>query len=366
MERQTALALAIDQLPSTLRPSYGGAEIDHANGGEVIVGSTNPDLAEAFEQYFVGAGVISPTIELQSHSEMALIALYNKGDALLKPLRDSGAELSITFSTTRDKVVIYVEEEADLHPIESSIIASANKNPVYDLKRVEPDYLKDELFFCNYSGPYCNPALRGGVEMLTSTGGKCTGGFVARSRWDSKLYMITAGHCLENAGWWYTAFSDFSSHWIGPTYKERFDLNMDGGIVYVNNAQGWGNGSYWVAVSQSPDTNRNDTYNIRSTVNVANGFRICTTGASLNGSDCGTVTNSNHTANFPDGTSVRGLFRVDGICGSRGDSGGPGYAYGGAYGIISSGSRSTCVTNFNPIKEIEDAMNVDVLTAINY
>jgi hypothetical protein len=62
-------------------------------------------------------------------------------------------------------------------------------------------------------GLYCYPPLRDGINIfrVDSHGhllrGQCTGGFIARSRVDGKLYMLTAGHCAaeDGTGPWATA-----------------------------------------------------------------------------------------------------------------------------------------------------------------
>jgi hypothetical protein len=44
-----------------------------------------------------------------------------------------------------------------------------------------------------FGGAFCDPPLRAGIAVFNFGG--CTGGFLARSRSDNKLYQFTAGHC---------------------------------------------------------------------------------------------------------------------------------------------------------------------------
>ena len=45
----------------------------------------------------------------------------------------------------------------------------------------------------------CGPRVMGGLQ-ITFTGWSCTTGFVAQGHRDSKLVVLTAGHCLAGSG----------------------------------------------------------------------------------------------------------------------------------------------------------------------
>ena len=75
----------------------------------------------------------------------------------------------------------------------------------------------------------------------------------------------------------------------------------------------------------------------------------------------GTVTQLNATVNYAEG-SVSGLIRTT-VCAEGGDSGGPLYAGGTAYGLTSGGSGNCSrggVTYFQPVTEALNAYGVSV------
>ena len=75
--------------------------------------------------------------------------------------------------------------------------------------------------------------------------------------------------------------------------------------------------------------------------------------------DCGEVSVQYGTAGGTDG-----LFKVDDLCTTGGDSGGPYFAGGAAYGIHSAGYGSGCHGGWaGQAPEAEDQMNVNILSA---
>lgn len=98
------------------------------------------------------------------------------------------------------------------------------------------------LFQCT-PDPYCDPPLRAGLQQLRDDIPQehCSTAFAAESRQDEKPYIFTAGHCLNlpSGTWIYTAFSDFSSHYIGPPHNSEAGPSGDAGILTVDNPVGW-------------------------------------------------------------------------------------------------------------------------------
>jgi streptogrisin C len=208
---------------------------------------------------------------------------------------------------------------------------------------------------CDY--PVCDAPLRAGIAIVAASSGPCTGGFLARSRSDGRLYQFTAGHCAaRDRNNWVTTFTDGTVHTIGPVHNHRWSTVGDMAILRVNNPAGW-DPRAWVFVTASEDTTRDETYHISADNFSTLGQRVCTTGAALGHSDCGTVTELDVTFTA-EGVTVGGLGRAN-FCAIGGDSGAPVYASHTAYGIVSA-RDGECNSLYQGIREAEDLMNVNV------
>lgn len=223
----------------------------------------------------------------------------------------------------------------------------------------------------------CYPPLRGGIQIYTvnSQGqpqpGVCTGGFIASSRIDGKLYEFTAGHCAAAAGTatWATEFPDGSQHLIGTVHHYIFSTNGDEAILNINNPTGWQLPQGWVYVQGGPNTTLNEEYPISSAQYSTQGARVCETGAS-SGSICGTVAALGRTIYECDSAGL--CSWVDNLgeatfCGQEGDSGAPVYASHQAFGLVSAAgydvSHGGCVTYYQGIVGASNAMNVNIVLA---
>ena len=116
---------------------------------------------------------------------------------------------------------------------------------------------------------YCYAPLRGGIEIfrINSQGqlqpGYCTGGFIASSRTDGKLYQFTAGHCAveDGTGTWWTAWPNGTKHAIGTVHDYSLGYQQRGteAILNINNPTGWYLPQGWVSVLENPNnTTLND------------------------------------------------------------------------------------------------------------
>ena len=209
------------------------------------------------------------------------------------------------------------------------------------------------------SGDYCDPPLRGGVK-ITHSGTNCTGGFIAQSRVDDKLYQFTAGHCLlGRSDNWHTDFVDGSQHNIGKRHNWHVGTGGDVGILKINNPTGWDLPENFVYVQASSDTTPNEEYAITSTTTSSIGDRVCLTGATT-GTDCGEVTALGVTHTVA-GTTVTNSGQAS-YCRAGGDSGAPIYAGHKAFGIHSDSGGSNCSGIYIGINGSQNLMNVDVLT----
>ena len=211
---------------------------------------------------------------------------------------------------------------------------------------------------------FCNPPLRAGILSYNQLNG-CTGGFLASSNRDGKIYQFTAGHCRGAINYnWLTEFTNATVHTIGPTHNYVFSSAGDIGIVRVLNPSGW-NPKPWLTLRNSRGTITREDYPIRQSLDGLVGARVCVTGAAGHATSCGLIQQTNVTITYlhPQVT-VRGLFQFS-ACVAAGDSGAPIFSYGTAYGIVSGGtipgSGSGCVSFGEPIATAEKLMNVNTL-----
>lgn len=215
-------------------------------------------------------------------------------------------------------------------------------------------------YACAY--PYCDQPLRGGVKINYSGGGSCSSAFTAQSKVDSALYLITAGHCLQNKySTWSTKFADLSVHHLGPVWHWENNSQADMGIIRLTNPTGW-SPKGWVQVTWSFDTTADDTYHISADKYSVLGMRICTTGSYWGMSDCGKVEELDVSIDWGDFTTHH--LGLSSVCAKKGDSGAPMYALHNAYGIMIGGpDDASCETVYQGIKATETKLNVNVLHA---
>lgn len=185
--------------------------------------------------------------------------------------------------------------------------------------------------------------IQGGDAIYTS-GWRCSLGFNVRSS-SGVEYFLTAGHCTDGAGTWYSNSSNTTV--IGSTAGSSFPGN-DYGIV-----------RYSGSVSRPGTANGVD---ITSAATPAVGTTVIRDG-STTGTHSGRVTALNATVNYGGGDIVSGLIQTT-VCAEPGDSGGSLYGSNGtAYGLTSGGSgncSSGGTTFFQPVTEALSAYGVSV------
>lgn len=231
-------------------------------------------------------------------------------------------------------------------------------------------------------GQYCYPPLRGGIEIFSvnsqgqSQPGLCTGGFIASSRIDGKLYQFTAGHCAVEApngatNRWATAFPNLSGHVIGTVHHYIWGLSGDEAILNINNPgpAGWKLPQGWVAVMKGPNTTLNEEYPISSAQYSTLGARVCESGEAA-GSICGIVTALG--VSYCYGPQNQQCTKVNNLgeasfCAKPGDSGAPVFASHQAFGLVvalETDSLGDCYgTFYQGIKGASNAMNVNIVLA---
>ncbi|MFJ7268553.1 S1 family peptidase [Streptomyces sp. NPDC099050] len=185
--------------------------------------------------------------------------------------------------------------------------------------------------------------LLSGGDAKYATSWRCSVGFNVRS--GSTYYVLTAGHCTDGAGTWWT--NSARTTVIGATVGSSFP-NNDYGLVRYDNA----------AVAHPGTVGNQD---ITSAVNATTGMSVTRRG-STTGTHSGSVTGLNATVNYGGGDVVYGMIRTN-VCAEPGDSGGPLYSGTRAVGLTSGGSgncSSGGTTFFQPVVEALNAYGVSV------
>lgn len=186
-----------------------------------------------------------------------------------------------------------------------------------------------------------NKLISGG-DAIYASGWRCSLGFNVRS--GSTYYFLTAGHCTDGAGTWWSNSGHTTT--IGSTTGSSFPTN-DYGIV-----------KYSGSVSHPGTVGSQD---ITSAVNATLNQTVTRRG-STTGTHSGKVTGLNATVNYGGGDIVYGMIKTT-VCAEPGDSGGPLYAGTKAIGLTSGGSgncSSGGTTFFQPVTEALSAYGVSV------
>ncbi|MGW1764761.1 S1 family peptidase [Streptomyces sp. NPDC002073] len=185
--------------------------------------------------------------------------------------------------------------------------------------------------------------LLAGGDAIYASSWRCSLGFNVRS--GSTYYLLTAGHCTDGAGTWYTSSARTTA--IGPTVGSSFPGN-DYGLVRYDNAS---------LAHPGAVGSQDITGAVNATVNMSVTRRGSTTGT-----HSGRVTGLNATVNYGGGDVVYGMIRTN-VCAEPGDSGGSLYSGSQAVGLTSGGSGDCSfggTTFFQPVTEALAAYGVSV------
>ncbi|MFJ8861305.1 S1 family peptidase [Streptomyces sp. NPDC102451] len=185
--------------------------------------------------------------------------------------------------------------------------------------------------------------LISGGDAIYASSWRCSLGFNVRS--GSTYYFLTAGHCTDGAGTWWSNSAHTTV--LGTTAGSSFPTNDYGIVRYTN-----------TSVTKSGTVGSQD---ITSAANATVGMSVTRRG-STTGIHSGSVTGLNATVNYGGGDIVYGMIRTN-VCAEPGDSGGPLYSGTRAIGLTSGGSgdcTSGGTTFFQPVTEALSAYGVSV------
>ena len=182
-----------------------------------------------------------------------------------------------------------------------------------------------------------------GGDAIYASSWRCSLGFNVRN--GSTYYFLTAGHCTDGAGTWWS--NSAKTTVLGTTTGSSFPTNDYGIVRYTNNS-----------VTKSGTVGSQD---ITRAADATVGQNVTRRG-STTGTHTGRVTALNQTVNYGGGDVVYGMIKTT-VCAEPGDSGGPLYAGSTALGLTSGGSgncSSGGTTFFQPVTEALRAYNVSV------
>jgi hypothetical protein len=360
MSRQSALIALSQRLAEQTDSTWAGARIDHTHGGALVVYTT--DAAATSEALSLDGSEYSPLVQI-TRVDNAFNKLQATADEVRTEL-DKANVLTVGVIVDPSMNAVRVELPTASQLSEKKLSATTTYSTATSILKPYPDVQISydggalDPASCHTGYELCSPPLRGGIEIKSDNGHFCTGGLVVRSVTDYKLYLLTAGHCVDpNAGGsgltsrWYTGFPDLSKHYIGSgwNYTPVNRPYWDAAILQIENPTGpssWGLPVHsQVLVVESGGTRptvRDETYSIDAVGDNCTGCGghpipqdsyLCWTGSTYQ-TDCGRF----------DGTSGNeGLLNIDNFGPCTGDSGGPVYASHVAYGIFVAYKKTTTI-----------------------
>ncbi|MEV6951899.1 S1 family peptidase [Streptomyces sp. NPDC051183] len=229
-------------------------------------------------------------------------------------------------------------------PATGTLVVSADSTvSAADLARIRREAGADAAALRIERTPGKLTKLASGGDAIYASGWRCSLGFNVRS--GSNYYALTAGHCTDGAGTWWT--NSARTTVLGSTTGSSFPTNDYGLIKYASNSP------------VPPGTV--GSQDITSAVNATTGMAVKRRG-STTGTHSGSVTGLNATVNYGNGDIVYGMIKTN-VCAEPGDSGGPLYSGTRAVGLTSGGSgncSSGGTTYFQPVVEALNAYGVSV------
>lgn len=346
--RQGSLTSLATGLRRSLGAGFGGAWIDHANGGRLTVavaGATAAGATARVHSAAAAADAAGATTTVTVRRSLAeLHALSDRlGHRIAQANR--GAAHGLQSAVVVQKNAIRLDLPAG-HPL-----TAAQRSVVSWAERTLGDALltgsykhESRPLYCG--GQYsCDPPLRDGLAIYGANV-RCTSAFMAYDSYG--YYMMTAGHCAEDSSWWEVPTYSYGYQSVGSVVDYTFGYDGDSSIVSVDDPSWW-QPAGWVYPSSAVYSWDYDYV----------GSYVCKEG-STTGYTCGEVTETDATVSYPDRTLSGMTWST--ACDGPGDSG-SGVFYGStAYGILSGGPDSGCGMIYEPISRALSQRGVTLLS----
>jgi streptogrisin C len=366
IDRQAASAALADSARTAFGSRFGGAYLDQARGGVLVVGFVgsvpSDELGRLAERHGLRGKIVGTTVAHSQDRLEAAVASLSTG--LTEANRHAEVPLQVALRLDLNAVELSQPATARLTDGQRRFIVDASARFGSLLAHERADSAP-QVAACNF--PNCDSPLRGGVNIHG-----CTAGFITQSKVDTKKYVLTAGHCVDDGGTKHTHLANLDEVDIGPVHNYTFGPGGDMGIIRILDTGYW-DPKAWVYVTASNGgypTTKNESYTISGTgySSALIGEYLCKTGKT-SGTTCGKVEAIGVTVNYSaSGVTVHGLGRAK-IHTCKGDSGGPLYVQHIAYGLVSGitlypgDTQCGGTTYYQGVKGAADAMNVFLLTA---
>ena len=338
---------------------YGGIWFDDARR-RMVVDLTAGASVEAVEDVIAARGLAGVTdYRTTDYTQRELELAQPPLEDELADLVDAGL-VGLARVSSRNAIEIEVASGATAAQ-RARVDAAATGAPVrVFVTEVAGPTLGDEEQRCRF--PDCDLPLRGGVRIVGLQGVECTSGFLARSRSDAKMYLMTAAHCMTdgNTGWVITDTTGLRIG-IGINHSVIEHDQGDVGLIAVADRV-LHDVRPWVFVTKSKtagavQTTRNPHYRITGSSRNREGAYVCFNGRT-SGARCGEIEKVNTTFN-----GHKNMVRVA-LCSDDGDSGAPFFKGGRAFGVLAGRRRNIlreCVGAFYTGARIAEArLNVTI------
>lgn len=345
IERQDRLVHVADKVREALGDAYAGIWFDNTDDGRMKIGiaaaasAADPNLVQGVQAILAANGAKGEADLVRvAATQSELAAEHEKVDAALAEELQAGKAMT---SVDPETNAVTVEIGSSLPDSERASIAAAARDAAPDVAvKGSPD-VQGKFQTCVRRGGdnalFCGNPFRGGVTIGTSAG-YCTAGFVTFGNSGGSPWLLTAGHCLRDGGTgaWSSRDASLTLHDLGTRHSWTVGAGGDYGLVGFSTAF-WNTSPYVVYDGAST---WNETYHIFDAGTSYVGMPICATGSRLLGNghytDCGSVTQLDVTGSAG-GMLVPHLGRANLCVNLGGNSGGPFYKDGHAYGLFSIG-----------------------------
>jgi YD repeat-containing protein len=341
MERQTAFRAQnngdVGAAVSAEAPgAYGGIWMDNATRRvKIQVTSTTARYAveDLIDEWAVASFV---DVDVVAWTQGQLDATLSDFDSSLQSLLDAGLVMTSRDTATNS---VLVEASTDLSAAqELQLQAVAAAAPVtVRIERFGSGVVSFEATSSRCSKNACDGDLRGGIRIRRTTSfgdlvESCTAGFVARDPGGSR-HLMTAGHCFkpgDGAVWEQERVTRLPQDIGASGVSEDDSARGDVGLVDLDfQTAGAAFNALLVNYSDGSTFNlrRNARYKIRRSATLQPGAMICFQGQK-SGTKCG-----KNLAVRKSSLNLRAYGFIN-ICTESGDSGGPVFFGGFAYGIV--------------------------------
>jgi hypothetical protein len=373
LDLQARAAGITGALERRLGEDYAGVWFDNAEGRFVVPVLSKSDAAVAaaeFDGRGLGAGEFRTTLVDSSLAELEA-AQERMTASISGPLSKGRARSGI--DTSVNSVVVEFASDAPAEG-KAAIRAAATSDPApVRIVETSPDSFDEEAAACVWGEwRVCDPPFHGGVEIDRWTSPKevevCTAGFAMTGNQFANKFVLSAGHCLEHSGPWVSHTANFYENELGNTEAFYFaGGNADAGLIRVKDTNWWVQNWAWrghIVVWGAPPRPWEVAYSswpIAGSQSSFVGEFVCHNG-STTGSSCGDVQQLNVKTTYEGSKSLNHMTKVSGICGNKGDSGGPVWGQGNwAVGIWSGGENGSCGNHYySEVREAEQIFGVHV------